>query len=107
MLATKTDVGVPAPTTDEFTQDVRVRRFLLASAFSVLYLAVLLVFYTQGRIDRGTLLEAHAIVAVLIVAFYAIFRLRLNVRFADPSLTGWQLMAAFSTMLYVVYHAPD
>jgi diguanylate cyclase (GGDEF)-like protein len=107
MLATKTDVGVPAPTTDEFKQDVRVRRFLLASAFSVLYLAVLLVFYTQGRIDRGTLVEAHAIVAVLIIVFYAIFRLQLNVRFADPSLTGWQLMAAFSTMLYVLYHAPD
>ena len=107
MLATKTDVGVPAPTTDECKQDLRIRRFLLASAFSVLYLAVLLAFYTQGMIDRGTLLEAHTIVAVLIVVFYAIFRLRLNVRFADPSLTGWQLMAAFSTMLYVIYHAPD
>jgi diguanylate cyclase (GGDEF)-like protein len=107
MLATKTDVGVAAPTTDEFKQDLRLRRFLLASAFSVLYLVVLLVFYTQGRIDRSTLLEAHAIVAVLIVGFYGIFRLRLNVRFADPSLTGWQLMAAISTMLYVIYHAPD
>ena len=107
MLATKTDVGVTAPIADDPKQDLRLRRFLLASAFSVLYLAVLLVFYSQGRIDRDTLIEAHAIVAGLIVFFYGMFRLRLNVRFADPSLTAWQLMAAISTMLYVVYHAPD
>ena len=107
MLATKTDVAAAAPIADELKQDLRVRRFLLASAFSVLYLAVLLVFYSQGRIDRQTLLEAHGIVAVLIGVFYGIFRLRLNIRFADPSLTAWQLMAAISTMLYVIYHAPD
>ena len=106
-LATKTDLGVTAPTPDEFKQDLRVRRFLLASAFSVLYLAVLLIFYSQDRIDRDTLLEAHAMVAALIVVFYGIFRSRLNIKFADPSLTGWQLMAAMATMLYVVYHAPD
>jgi hypothetical protein len=65
MLATKTDLGVTAPIADELKQDLRLRRFLLASAFSVLYLAVLLVFYSQGRIDRDTLIEAHAIVAGL------------------------------------------
>jgi diguanylate cyclase (GGDEF)-like protein len=107
MLATKTDLGVTAPIADELKQDLRLRRFLLASAFSVLYLAVLLVFYSQGRIDRDTLIEAHAIVAGLIALFYGIFRLRLNVRLADPSLTAWQLLAAISTMLYVIYHAPD
>ena len=106
-LATKTGISLPAPIPDEFKQDLRVRRFLLASAFSVLYLVVLIVFYTQDKIDRATLLQAHAIVAVLIAVFYGVFRLRLNLRFADPSLTGWQLMAAICTMLYVVYHAPD
>jgi hypothetical protein len=53
-----------------------VRRFLLASAFSALYLIVLAMFYTQDQIDRQTLLEAYAIVAALIVAFYCVFRLR-------------------------------
>jgi hypothetical protein len=72
-----------------------------------LYLAVLIVFYSQDRIDRATLLQAHAMVVVLIVAFYCVFRMRLNLRSADPSLTAWQLMAAIATMLYVVYHAPD
>ena len=47
------------------------RRFLLASAFSVLYLAVLAVFYTQDKVDRDTLLGALAIVVVFIVVFFA------------------------------------
>jgi diguanylate cyclase (GGDEF)-like protein len=98
---------IPAPIPDEFKQGLRVRRFLLAGAFSLLYLAVLVVFYTQDRLDRATLLEALAIVFVFIAVFYVLFRLKLNLRFPDPSLTGWQMMAAVGTMLYVVYHAPD
>lgn len=35
------------------------------------------------------------------------FRLGLNLKFPDPSLTGWQLLAAVFTMSYVVYRAPD
>ena len=100
-------VHLPAPIPDELKQGLRLRRFLLASAFSLLYLAVLDAFYTQDKVDRDTLLEAHAIVVFLILVFFALFRLRLNLRFPDPSLTGWQLAAAVGTMLYVVYHAPD
>ena len=64
-------------------------------------------FYTQDRIDRQTLLEAYAIVAALIVAFFCIFRLGLNLYFPDASLTGWQFLASVFTMLYVDYRAPD
>jgi diguanylate cyclase (GGDEF)-like protein len=98
---------IPAPIPDESKQGLRLRRFLLASAFSLLYLAVLAVFYTQDKVDRATLLEAFAIVVVFILVFYVLFWLKLNLRFPDPSLTGWQMMAAMGTMLYVVYHAPD
>jgi len=105
--ATKPGHDVPAPTPDEIRQGLRLRRFLLASGFSVLYLAVLTVFYKEDKVDRETLLSALAIVAVIIIVFFAIFQLRLNLRFADPSLTAWQLLAAVCTMLYVVYHAPD
>ena len=101
------DLDIPAATADEFKQDLRLRRFLLASAFSMLYLAVLGLFYTQDKVDSETLLEALAIVAVIILVFFGIFHLRLNLLFADPSLTGWQLMAAVCAMLYVIYYAPD
>src|SRR5438876_4579283 len=100
-------LDIPLPTRDEFKQSVRLRRFLLASVFSVLYLVVLGVFCTQDKIDRQTLLHACAIVAAFIVVFFCLFRLGLNLRFPDPSLTGWQLLASVFTMLYVVYSAPD
>ena len=98
---------IPPVTRDEFKQGLRLRRFLLASVFSVLYLVVLGVFCTQDKIDRQTLLHACAIVAAFIVVFFCLFRLGLNLRFPDPSLTGWQLLASVFTMLYVIYRAPD
>ena len=88
-------------------QTLRLRRFLFASAFSVLYLVVLFVFHTQDKIDRATLLQACVIVLVLILAFWALFRTGLNLRFPDASLTAWQFLASVFTMLYIVYRAPD
>lgn len=92
---------------DEQKQRLRLRRFLFASGFSTLYLVVLAMFYTQEKVDRETLVEAGMIVAALIVLFFGLFRLGLNLRFPDPSLTGWQLLAAVLTMMYVVYRAPE
>ena len=88
-------------------QNLRLRRFLIASAFSVLYLVVLSIFQSQDKVDRATLMHACAIVAVLILCFYLLFRTGLNLRFPDPSLTGWQFLASVFTMLYVAYRAPD
>ena len=92
---------------DELKQRLRERRFLLASAFSLLYLVVLGVFHTQDKVDRETLLAACGLVGVLIVAVFALFRSGLNLRFRDPSLTAVQLVAAVATMLFVFYRAPE
>ena len=100
-------LDIPPVTRDEIKQGLRLRRFLLASVFSVLYLVVLAVFYTQEKVDRETLLHACAVVAAFILVFFGLFRLGLNLRFPDPSLTGWQLLASVFTMLYVIYRAPD
>jgi diguanylate cyclase (GGDEF)-like protein len=96
-----------APTRDDFKQRLRLRRFMLASIFSLLYLLVLVLFYTQDKVDRVTLLQTCAIVAAVILGFFIIFRLGLNLRFPDPSLTVFQLLAAVFTMLFGVYRAPD
>jgi len=101
------DSGSQPATRDERKQDLRMRRFLQASLFSVLYLVVLVVFYTQGKLDLGTLIEACAIVATLILGFFAAFRLGLNLRFPDPSLTVLQLLSAVFSMLFVLFRAPD
>ena len=88
-------------------QYLRLRRFLQASIFSVLYLLVLAIFYTQDKVDRETLFEACAIVVTIIFGLFFVFRLGFNLRFADPSLTVFQLLAAVFTMLFVVYRAPE
>jgi len=98
---------LPAVPPDEFKQRLRVRRFLLASLFSTLYLLVVAIFMTQGMVDRATLLEAAGIVGTLILFYAFAFRTGFNLHFADPGLTGWQLLSAVATMLFVVYRAPD
>jgi diguanylate cyclase (GGDEF)-like protein len=97
----------PPATRDESKQRLRLRRFVQASIFSVLYLLVLAIFCTQDKVDHETLFEACAIVATVIFGFFVVFRLGLNLRFPDPSLTVFQLLAAVFTMLFVVYRAPD
>ena len=92
---------------DEFKQSLRRRRFLLACSFSMLYLFVLVAFYTQDKVDLQTTLEAWAMVAMIIAVFFGLFRTGLNLRFPDASLTGWQFVASILTMLYVYYRAPD
>ena len=104
-----TDPGLPGRDSarEAHKQRLRLHRFLLASAFSLLYVAVLFVFHEQGKLDSATLLQAIVVVGTLIFAFYATFQLRLNLRFADPSLTGLQVLAAVFTMLFVMYRAPE
>jgi diguanylate cyclase (GGDEF)-like protein len=100
-------LDIPSPAHDVVKQGVRLRRFLLASAFSALYLVVLTVFCALDKLDRQTLVEAYAIVVLWILVFFGLFRFGLNVHFRDASLTGWQFLASVFTMLYVVYRAPD
>jgi len=88
-------------------QALRIRRFAFASVFSIVYVIVLAAFYTQDKIDRVTLIQAGILVFAFIIAFFCLFRTRLNLRLSDPSLTGWQFVAAVLTMLYVVYRAPE
>ena len=100
-------LDIASPAQDLLKQGLRLRRFLLASAFSALYLVVLAVFYALDRLDRQTLVEVYAIVGAFILVFFCLFRFGLNLHFADASLTGWQFLASIFTMLYVVYRAPD
>jgi signal transduction histidine kinase len=99
--------AIPSLTRKEVNQRLRFRRFLLASTFSALYLVVLAIFHTQGKVDRETLVQAFAIVPAAVLVVFALFRSGLNLRFPDPSLTELQFLAAVSTMLFVCYRAPD
>jgi len=103
----QTIAAIPSLTRNEVNQRLRFRRFLLASTFSLVYLGVLAIFHTQGKVDRETLVQASAIAMAAVLVFLVLFRSGLNLRFPDPSLTELQFLAAVSTMLFVVYRAPD
>ncbi len=91
----------------ESRQQLRLRRFWLASAASLLYLFALCMFHLLDKLDRTTLAQACTIVIALICAFFVAFRSGVNLRFSDPSLTVPQLLASVLTMVFVVYRAPD
>jgi len=80
----------------------RIRRFFLASAFSLMYLVSLAACYFAGVVRSGTVLQAAAIVLFIIAAFYVVFRLGFNRNYPDPSLTNGQLTASVVTMLYIL-----
>jgi signal transduction histidine kinase/ActR/RegA family two-component response regulator len=100
-------VTPPTLNRNEVNQRIRFKRFLLASTFSAVYLLVLAVFHTQGKVDRETLVQASALAGASVLIFLMLFRSGLNLRFPDPSLTQLQFLAAVATMLFVVYRAPD
>ncbi len=92
---------------EELKQRLRLRRFSQAAIFSILYLLMLVIFYSQNKIDRATLIEACTIVVSTIVTFFLIFKSGINLRFPDPSLTVFQILSSALTMVFVVYRAPD
>ena len=57
---------LPSAPPDEFKQRLRMRRFLLASLFTLGYLLVLAIFSTQNKVDRSTLIEACVIVGAFL-----------------------------------------
>src|SRR5262249_30446516 len=86
-------------------QALRMRRYLLASGFSLIYLLVLFLYHWEGLIARNVLVRASVLVTSLIAVFYVVFRSGLNLRMRDPSLTALQMMSAVFTMLYVLHEA--
>ena len=99
------EASVPSRT--QRRQRLRIRRFVFASVFSILFVVVLTAFYALNKVDEGTLVHAGVLVVVFIVVFLFLFRTGRNQRFSDPSLTSWQFVIAVVTMLYVVYRAPE
>ena len=88
-------------------QNYRIRRFFLASVFSLLYVVALVVCGLAGVIAWPAVKLGSALTALCIATFYTAFRTDLNLRYRDPSLTGIQLAAASLTMLMVVLADPN
>ena len=81
------------------------RRFYMAASTSILVLFLIFVCSWLGFIDSNILLIAGIAIVAVILAFYILFRTKLNLKFRDPSLTSAQMLVSSLTMVYVMNNA--
>jgi len=84
-------------------QSVRLRRFLLASITYAVCLPLLALACGFGLIAQGSALLVAALMATVNLGLYLAFRTGLNLKFADPSLTGAQVLLANAVLMFAVY----
>jgi len=89
----------------ERKQAVRLRRYLLAAASYVIVLALLWTGYALGFIHGGPAVAITAVSVAANAALYTAFRTNLNLRFADPSLTKFQVYLGITLIMWALYHA--
>jgi diguanylate cyclase (GGDEF)-like protein len=87
--------------TPEAKQALRIRRLMMATGASAIAVAVFFVTYRLDLLARQAFVAAALATLGFVVAFHAIFRTGMNLRFRDPSLTLPQIVAAFAVLLYV------
>jgi diguanylate cyclase (GGDEF)-like protein/PAS domain S-box-containing protein len=85
-------------------QALRLRRFGVAALSYVLAMALVALAWGFGVLPASTVLEAAAAFLALNLGLYAVIRSGFNLRFADPSLTRIQMLAAITVLMYIVYH---
>lgn len=84
-------------------QPMRIPQISPIGLISLLYALSMYIFYRQGFISGLTFVSVAAVVLCFVVLFYGVFRLGLNTRFYEPSLTLPQLIASLAIMLAVAY----
>ena len=87
-------------------QQLRLRRFLMAASCAALFCVLELVLYLAGLMPGSAVLQADALAVLASVLFFAVFRLGLNERARDPSLTGPMMTVATGILLYTMAIAP-
>ncbi len=85
-------------------QALRLRRFGLASLTYALALALVALAWAFDVLPTAAALSTVAAYVLINVALYAVFRSGFNLRFADPSLTRLQILAAVTLLMFTIYH---
>jgi PAS domain S-box-containing protein len=88
----------------EEAQELRIKRFFLAAATSIVALTLFFACYVAGLINVGVLLAAALMTLTFIGVFYVVFRSGLNLRFADPTLLLPQAGSAIAVTSFVMAH---
>jgi len=94
---------------DDQDQSLRMRRFLMASASYLMWMALVSYCYYQGwfRISLGGTLMLFAVILVMNLCLYLAFRTGLNKQFKDPSLTMLQMILATFWSMVVAYYTDE
>ncbi|MEK7436917.1 MAG: diguanylate cyclase [Pseudomonadota bacterium] len=85
-------------------QALRLHRLGLAALTYVLSMALLTTAWALGVIPAPHLLGYAALSVAINLGLYLAIRSGFNLRFEDPSLTRFQILAAISLLMFIVYH---
>ena len=85
-------------------QALRVRRYLIASGTSLMFVVLLGLCVLEGVLAVRPFAFATAAVLVSIAVFYLLFRTELNRKAKDPSLTVPMMLCAICVVTYALYH---
>jgi len=88
-------------------QVLRLRRLALAALTYVLSMALVTVGWKFDLLPASATLEIGMGFAAINLGLYAAFRSGFNLRFADASLTLFQILAGISILMYIVYNMND
>jgi PAS domain S-box-containing protein len=88
-------------------QALRLRRFGVASLSYILATAMLAIGWMFDAIPPTTVFQAVGAFVALNLGLYLAIRSGFNLRFEDPSLTRFQILAAISIVMCIVYRMDD
>ena len=86
-------------------QALRIRRYLMAAATSLMVVLLLYVAYLLGGLEWDGFTYGTALIFFWVALFYVVLRTGLNLRFRDASMTMPQLSSSLGTMSFVMYYA--
>src|SRR3954469_12499626 len=86
-------------------QRVRIQRLCLAATASAGAVALALVVALAGYLSYAAVARFAVIVMIFVAGFYGLIRSGLNLRFAEPSLTVPQMLAAGIATSYLVFES--
>jgi diguanylate cyclase (GGDEF)-like protein len=96
----------PTPTRDG-GQGLRLFRHLLGAFASLLVMAIVYLYAAAGRVDFAVAHGFALLAALGVLVFTVCIATGFNRRFADPSLTGAQMMTSGLALAYLAYAASD
>ena len=85
-------------------QALRLRRFGVAALTYVSSMALVGLAWASGMLPLSALGDVALAFLAINLGLYAVIRSGYNLRFKDPSLTRFQILAAIGMVMYIAYH---